>query len=123
MSIKKIGDIPIDPMDGAVNTYIQWLISPLDGEEKIGLRRFIIKSGGYIPPHKHKELYHIQYVIKGEYRVGIEDKEHTVSVGDIIYIPPQTVHWYKNDSGEDIEFLCIIPLDVDSTTEFIETSQ
>ncbi len=119
MIVKDITDIPLDPMDTAVKTMIQWLISPLDGEEKIGLRRFVIKAGGEIPPHRHKELYHIQFVLKGNYIVGSGDKTYNVRAGTVIYIPPGEIHWYRNNSNEDVEFLCIIPLDVDSGTEIV----
>jgi len=118
--IKNIKDIELDIMDVAEKTYIQWLIGPIDGEEKIGFRRFVIKRGGSIPKHRHKEIYHIQYVLKGEYIVGIGDEEYRVKPGDIIYIKPMEPHWYKNDSNEDIEFLCIIPLDVEYEAEILE---
>ena len=119
MIVKHIKDIPVDPMDVAIDTDIQWLISPVDGEEKIGVRRFIIRAGGSIPPHRHKELYHIQYVIKGRYKVGAGGREYEVEPGSVIYIPPGEVHWYRNESNEDVEFLCIIPLDVDGSTEVV----
>ncbi len=119
--VKNVNDPPLDKMDVAKNTYIQWLIGPLDGEEKIGFRRFIIKKGGYIPKHRHKEVYHIQFVLKGSYIVGVEDREYKVKEGDIIYIKPGEIHWYINNSEEDVEFLCIIPLDVTYEAEIIES--
>ena len=118
--VKKTKDIELDSMDVAKDTFIQWLIGPLDGEEKIGLRRFIIKSGGYIPKHIHKEVYHIQYALKGNYIVGIGDKEYEIRPGDIIYIKPGEIHWYRNPNKEDAEFLCVIPLDVSYEAQIIE---
>lgn len=118
--VKKTKDIKLDPMDSAKDTLIQWLIGPLDGEEKIGLRRFIIKGGGYIPKHIHKEAYHIQYALRGRYIVGIGDKEYEINPGDIIYIKPGETHWYRNPNEEDAEFLCVIPLDVSYEAQIIE---
>jgi quercetin dioxygenase-like cupin family protein len=120
MIIKNLEEAPIDPMDKAINTYIQWLISPLDGEERIGLRRFIIKPGGEIPPHIHEELYHIQFVLKGHYLIGNDKEKKRVSPGTVIYIPPKEIHWYKNDEEEEGVFLCIIPLDKSSSIRFID---
>ena len=37
------------------------------------------------------------------------DKQHKVKTGDALFIPAGTIHWYKNNSKEDAEFLCIIP--------------
>lgn len=120
MIIKDSGKIPFDPMDIATKTYLQWLISPLDGEEKIGLRRFVIKPGGEIPPHRHKEIYHIQFALKGSYLVGDEKRSYKIRPGTVIYIPPGEIHWYRNESDEEAEFICVIPLDVDTATEVIK---
>ncbi len=121
--VKKMDEVELDEMDMAVDTYIQWLVGPLDGEEKIGLRRFVIKAGGYIPKHVHKEVYHIQFALKGRYIVGIGDKEYNVEKGSVIYIKPGEPHWYRNPYNEDAEFLCVIPLDVEYESRLLEESR
>lgn len=120
MILKNINDIPSKEVETAEKTYIQWLIGPNDGSKKIGLRKFILKSGGYIPIHKHSKVFHIQLVIKGRFLLGIEENVLRVKPGDIIYIAPKESHWYKNDTEEDAEFLCAIPLNVGYKTEYLE---
>ncbi|MCK4310786.1 MAG: cupin domain-containing protein, partial [Methanomicrobia archaeon] len=29
--------------------------------------------------------------------------------GNVVYIPENMPHWYKNVGNEDVEFLCLIP--------------
>lgn len=120
MILKNINDIPLKEVETAEKTYIKWLIGPNDGSKKIGLRKFILKAGGHIPIHRHSKVFHIQLVIKGKFLLGVEENVLRVKPGDIIYIAPKETHWYKNDTEEDAEFLCIIPLNVGYKTEYLE---
>ena len=47
----------------------------------------------------------IYYIINGTGRIKIGNEETQFRDGDIIYIPPNTVHSIKNDSGGMIDFL------------------
>jgi len=109
MSVKPAGKAAIQKVDNAVKTEIQWLVDRHDGAPNFELRKFTIRPGGNIPRHYHPDLEHEQYVLKGKYKVGIGNEVHEVREGDSIYIPPGMPHWYENASGENVEFLCIIP--------------
>ena len=50
-----------------------------------------------------------RFVLEGEYTVGLDDEELTVSAGDSLFIPAGTVHWYRNESDEPGAFLCAVP--------------
>ncbi len=108
--VRESGKVPKEPVDRSKGAYIKWLINRKDGAKNFELRKFILSPGGIIPAHLHDDIEHEQYVLKGRYTIIIDDKEYTVKEGDVIYIPPGTVHGYINDSGEDAEFLCIIPV-------------
>ncbi len=107
--VKSEKSVPMAPVERAVNAYIQWLIDRRDGAPNFELRKFTIKPRGEIPPHMHPDIEHVQYVLKGTYRVRLGDHEVIVREGDAILIPAGTVHSYVNDGETEAEFLCIIP--------------
>ncbi len=120
MVIKREEEISSKPIDKAKNTEIKWLISRKDGAKNFELRKIIIKPKGTIPKHYHPNIEHEQYVLKGKYKIGLNDKVYEVKEGDSIFIPPKTIHWYLNDSDEDVEFLCIIPKKKGYDTVYLE---
>ena len=109
MVIKTKGQVAAQPVDKAVKTEIEWLIDRNDGAPNFELRKFRIRPGGSIPKHYHPDIEHEQYVLAGDYEVGIGEEVHRLKAGDSLYIPAGTLHWYINSGKEDAEFLCIVP--------------
>ena len=107
--VRRESEVEREEVSNIRKTYIQWLIDKGDGAPNFEMRKFIIEPGGEIPPHMHPDIEHEQYVIRGEYTVTIDGVEHRVGPGSVIYIPPNTVHSYRNDGKEPAEFLCVIP--------------
>ena len=109
MNVKPNGTIVAETVPKAVETEIEWLIDRRDGAPNFELRKFRIRPKGSIPKHYHPDVEHEQYVLKGEYVVGIGEKVYHVKPGDSLFIPAGTLHWYDNSGREDAEFLCIVP--------------
>ncbi len=109
MNVKPNGTIAAETVPKAVETEIEWLIDRRDGAPNFELRKFRIRPNGSIPKHYHPDVEHEQYVLKGEYVVGIGEKVYHVKPGDSLFIPAGTLHWYDNSGKEDAEFLCVIP--------------
>lgn len=84
------------------------LLGESEGAPHFAIRRFELASGAEVPKHTN-EVEHGQYVLEGEYVVGVEDEEFTVSVGDSIFIPAGVVHWYRNTSDIPGAFICVVP--------------
>lgn len=84
------------------------LLDESDGAPNFALRRFTLAPGAEVPKHTN-EVEHEQYVLKGEYIVGVGEKEHRVSPGDSLLIPAGMVHWYRNEGSESGAFLCAVP--------------
>lgn len=120
MAVKEEGEVKAQPVDNAVGTEIEWLIDRHDGAPNFELRRFKIKPGGRILKHYHPDIEHEQYVLKGNYEVGIGEKVYHVKAGDSLFIPSATVHWYNNNGTESAEFLCIIPKKDDYKAVYLE---
>ena len=84
------------------------LIGDEHGAPNFAIRRFVLEAGAAVPKHTN-EVEHEQYVLEGEYTVGIADEEYEVEAGDSLLIPAETVHWYRNEGDEQGAFICAVP--------------
>jgi len=84
------------------------LIDESDGAPNFAIRRFELAPGATVPRHTNA-VEHEQYVLAGEYTVGIGDEEYVVREGDSLLIPAGVEHWYRNDAAEPGAFLCAVP--------------
>jgi quercetin dioxygenase-like cupin family protein len=94
------------------------LIGPEDDAPNFALRRFTLAPGAEVPRHTNA-IEHEQYVLEGEYVVGIEEETYSVEPGDSLLIPAETVHWYRNDGDTAAAFLCAVPAG-DDEIELVE---
>lgn len=106
--VRRAEDIEYETVDAASGLTKGVLLDESHGAATVALRRFTLASGGSVPEHTN-EIEHEQYVLAGEYVVGIDDTEYTVSAGDAIHIPAGVVHWYHNDGDEAAAFICAVP--------------
>jgi len=97
-----------EDVDAADGLKKEVLVGESDGAPTLALRRFTLDPDGSVPKHTNA-IEHEQYVLRGEYVVGIDDTEYTVSAGDTVHIPAETVHWYRNESDQQVAFLCAVP--------------
>lgn len=96
------------------------LIDESDGAPTFAIRRFVLEAESEVPKHTN-DVEHEQYVLEGQYTVGIEDEEYEVEAGDSLLIPAGTVHWYRNEGNEPGAFLCAVP-NGDDEIELLESS-
>jgi quercetin dioxygenase-like cupin family protein len=89
------------------------LVGEADGARNLAIRRFTLDPGATVPRHTN-EVEHEQYVLEGNYTVGIGEEEHEVSAGDSLFIPAGTVHWYRNEGPDRGAFICAVPVGDDS---------
>lgn len=114
MSVKHIRKIDATAVDNGIGVTKKVLIS-LDEAPNFAMRFFIIQPGGSMPNHTNR-VEHEQYVLGGRAKVGIGDEIFEVQKGDILFIPAEVPHWYKNIGEEPFEFLCLVPNKPDTTT-------
>lgn len=84
------------------------LVDERDGAPTFAMRRFTLASGAAVPRHTNA-VEHEQYVLAGEYTVGIDGETHEVAAGDALFIPADTVHWYRNEGETEGAFVCVVP--------------
>jgi quercetin dioxygenase-like cupin family protein len=96
---------PVDAADGLRKAV---LLDESDGTPTFAIRRFEIDPDSTVPRHTNA-IEHEQYVLDGEYVVGIGDEEHVVSAGDALLIPAGVEHWYRNEGDDPGAFICAVP--------------
>ncbi|GAA0222299.1 cupin domain-containing protein [Haladaptatus pallidirubidus] len=106
--VRKGDEIEYEAVGAAEGMEKGVLISDEQGAPNFAIRRFTLEPGAKVPEHTN-EVEHEQYVLEGEYTVGIEDEAYEVSAGDSLLIPAGAVHWYRNESDEPGAFLCAVP--------------
>ena len=106
--VREAQDIEYESVDAADGLAKGVLINESHGAPNVALRRFTLAPGGEVPKHTN-DVEHEQYVLRGEYVVGIDDTEHTVRPGDALHIPAGVVHWYRNEGDEEGAFICAVP--------------
>ena len=106
--IRRGGEIEYESVDAADGLRKGVLIDEDDGAPNFAVRRFTLDPGAAVPEHTNA-VEHEQYVLEGEYTVGIGDEEYRVSAGDSLLIPAGTVHWYRNEGDDPGAFLCAVP--------------
>ena len=119
--VQRAEDIEYEPVDAADGLEKGVLVDEDRGAPNFAIRRFTLEPGGRVPKHTN-EIEHEQYVLSGEYVVGIEDEEHVVSAGDSLLIPAGTVHWYRNEGSEEGAFICAVP-NGDDAIELVERAR
>ena len=61
------------------------------------------------PLHQHHDTEQIFYILEGQgtLTVGGEENKHAVDVGDVVRIPPSTLHSIQADGGKPLRYLAI----------------
>ncbi|ELZ29310.1 cupin 2 barrel domain-containing protein [Halosimplex carlsbadense 2-9-1] len=132
-TVRRAEDIEYEPVDAAEGLSKAVLVGEDHGAENLAIRRFTLAPGAEVPKHRN-EIEHEQYVLAGEYVVGIDSEasetprvngeavdgeEHTVKGGDALHIPAGAVHWYRNERDLEGAFLCAVPTG-DDAIELVE---
>lgn len=93
---------------GCKNVMIRWLITEKDGAKNFVMRLFEVGEGGSTPYHQH-DWEHEVFFLEGKGIVKYGDDEFETKKGDVVFIPPNEWHQFKNIGSEDLKFLCLIP--------------
>ena len=116
--IRRRDEIEYETVDAADGLEKGVLVGEDHGAPTFAIRRFVLAPGAEVPEHTN-EVEHEQYVLEGEYTVGIGDEEHRVEPGDSLLIPAGTVHWYRNEGDDPGAFICAVP-NGDDAIELLE---
>ncbi|MGE0479748.1 MAG: cupin domain-containing protein [Phycisphaerae bacterium] len=101
-------------MPGAAGAKMRMLVGPADGARAFHMRHFEVAPGGYTPHHQH-DYEHEILILKGAGTAQSEQGERAFRAGDVIWVPPNEMHQFRNTGAEPLEFICLIPAPRDCT--------
>ena len=87
---------------------IQNIISGADGAENFHMRIFEMEPGVKTEPHAH-DFEHEIYMLEGRGVVIGEGEPRTIKGGDILFIPPNERHTFRNEGPDRLVWICLIP--------------
>ena len=95
-------------MDGVKDCRYQVALSARDGELSMAMRFFEVAPGGNTPLHNHPYEHEI-LIMEGTGTVWREGKEVPLRQGDVLFIPSDEKHQFKNAGDKPFKFMCLIP--------------
>lgn len=101
-------------MEGASGIRMRMLAGPEDGAANFHMRHFQVEPGGHSPHHQH-DYEHEILILKGSGTARSEQGEREFSAGDVIWVPANEKHQFRNTGAEPLEFICLIPAPQDCT--------
>ncbi|WP_067961135.1 cupin domain-containing protein [Nitrosopumilus sp. Nsub] len=107
MSIKE--DSKISFIEGNENVKIKQYFDPKNTSNGINfsLAQFSLGIGEKTKLHKIKSS-EIYYILEGNGRLRINNKEYQLKKNDSAYVPPNSEQFFENIGTEELSFLCIV---------------
>ena len=94
--------------EGASKVKVRWLITKEMGAKNFAMRIFEVEPDGYSPLHVH-QWEHEVFILEGEGQLFDGEKTAPFKVGDVVFVPPNERHQFKNNGTELLKFICLIP--------------
>ena len=91
---------PVDPMIGFLTRN-----AALGKNASINVTQ--IEPGKSFGAHYHRYRDEIDYIVNGQANMTIAGKTHLAKAGDLIYIPPMTIHDFTGIGDENMALICI----------------
>ena len=93
---------------GATNTRVRWLITKDIGAENFAMRLFEMEVGGCSPLHTHPWEHEV-FILDGEGVLFDGEKATPFKANDVVFVPADEKHQFKNNADKPLKFLCLIP--------------
>ena len=85
------------------------LLGEAEDEQQLNFqtRYFEVESGGYTSFEYHRHPHSV-VIIRGSGTVILGNSLHELSLHDVVYIAPNTLHQFHADRNEPLGFLCTV---------------
>ncbi len=93
---------------GADHATRQILIGTDENSPNFHIRYFAVQPGGHTSLDQHPHDHGV-YVLHGCARLRLDEDEHELNMGDVVYIPGNEVHQFFTLGEEPFGFLCVVP--------------
>ncbi len=94
--------------EGASGTTVRWLISKEMGAGNFAMRVFEVQAGGFTPLHTHPWEHEV-FILEGQGQLFDGKEASRFKADDVVFVPPNEPHQFKNDSQKLLRFICLIP--------------
>jgi len=95
-------------MAGAVGVRMRMLIGPADAAPNFHMRHFTVEPGGHTPHHQH-DYEHEVLILSGTALLKSEAGDREAGKNDVVFVPANEKHQFRNAGSEPLEFICLIP--------------
>jgi quercetin dioxygenase-like cupin family protein len=97
-----------DAEGGAHDLKIRWLITKEMGAPNFAMRLFEVALDGYSPLHTHPWEHEV-FILEGDGVVFDGEKTVPFKANDVVFVPPDELHQFKNTGKQTLKFLCLVP--------------
>ncbi len=94
--------------EGASKVRVRWLITKEMGANNFAMRVFEVDPEGYTPLHSHSWEHEI-FVLEGAGQLFDGEKVSLFKAGDVVFVPPNERHQFKNSGKALLRFICLMP--------------
>jgi len=95
-------------MPGADGCAYRVAISRRDGAPNFAMRIFEVAAGGNTPLHQHPYEHEV-FILDGTGTVWRDGNEVALKSGDVLLVPADEKHQFKNAGTGPLKFICLIP--------------
>ena len=99
-------------MDGVKGVTMRMMVGRADSAPNFAIRHFTVEPGGHTPHHSHNYEHEV-YIVEGEGQVEDNGEMHGIRAGDVLFVPHNAVHQFKNTGRQPLKFLCMVPVSFD----------
>ena len=99
-------------MEGVKDIQMRLMVGRSDGAPTFAMRHFTVEPGGHSPRHSH-DYEHEVYIIGGSAQLENDGEFTDLKGGDVVFIKPNVLHQFVNNSNEPFQFLCFVPVTFD----------
>jgi quercetin dioxygenase-like cupin family protein len=94
--------------EGAEGVSIRVAISKDDGAPNFAMRVFDVQPGGNTPLHRHAWEHEV-FILEGKAVISTESGDKSAPAGTIVFVAPDELHQFRNETDEVMRFICLIP--------------
>ncbi len=113
MLVKKIEQTPAMEMavPGAKGVTMRLMVGRDDGAPNFAMRQFEVQPGGHTPHHQHNYEHEVLILGgHGEVTGGVTGQDvRPIAAGDVVYMPANELHQFRNTGDEPLRFMCMVP--------------
>jgi len=96
-------------MEGAEKVTFRLLVGREHGAPNFAMRHFTVEPGGHTPLHRHNYEHEVM-ILSGKGLVRGDETIREVHAGDVVFMPANELHQFRNTGDEPLAFICLVPV-------------